>query len=47
VEAVGILVGGVAGCLGFVCVPICFITSVWLSAAATLAASRHVREDAS
>jgi hypothetical protein len=44
-RAVLVLLAGVSGCLGFVCVPICFITSVWLSAAAALAAARHARAE--
>jgi hypothetical protein len=42
-QAVLVLLAGVSGCLGFVCIPICFITSVWLSIAATFAVARHVR----
>jgi hypothetical protein len=44
-RAVLVLLAGLSGCLGFVCVPICFITSVWLSASATLAAGRHLRAE--
>ncbi len=44
-RAVLVLLAGVSGCLGFVCIPICFITSVWLSTAAAFAARRHLRAD--
>jgi hypothetical protein len=44
-RAAVVLLAGASGCLGFVCIPICFITSVWLSVSAALAINRHVRGD--
>ena len=32
-----------AGCVGFVCVPVCFVMSVWLSVSAATLVERHAR----
>ncbi len=35
-----------AGCVGFVCVPVCFVMSVWLNVSAASLVERHARGDA-